>query len=415
MLIQFLTCILNLQILREPKILRVRTKAIFQTICFLLTVFMSVSFVNRYMENENSTRIIYKKFHETFEDKYPTYSVCFKGTSFHWLNGLNIYNAFELRAEQYEMMLKGNLALRYEYDSSLKLFRKMPTLMVNGSNVRFDEFHVKISDFLLEANFTTLDQNHSRFFKRTGKHIEHAPPFNINYQTPEMICFARQSTFIPNLIRMEDLLVLSRKLIQNVMYANTELQIFIHYPGQLIRSLAIPSFHLSFPDFQPNKLLSFKLSQSTIIRRRADYREPCNSAIQDYDFYLMTAIINNTECIPSYWKETMRDDSRLKLCTTQHQHHMVYEKIRNWKSIIKNHDQPCVDMHTIVGSNWLDTKDTQKSDEIRMKFSYQEQYYQEIKYLPDFDLETFISNIGGFLGIFLGYSMLQIPEIIGKL
>ena len=138
--IQFITWIQNifgfcLQIIRDPKVLRVRTKAIFQTICFLLTVFMSVSFVNRYMENENSTRIIYKKFHEKSEDKYPTYSVCFKGTNFHWFNGLDIYNAFELRVEQYEMMLKGNLALRYEYDSSLKLFRKVPTLISNGTNV----------------------------------------------------------------------------------------------------------------------------------------------------------------------------------------------------------------------------------------------------------------------------------------
>ena len=376
---------------------------------------MSVSFVNRYIENENSTAIIYKKFHEKYEDKYPTYSVCFKGTNFHWFNGLNIYNAFELRVEQYEMMLKGNLAFRYEYDSSLKLFRKMPTLIRNGSNVRFNEFHVKISDFLLEANFKTLEENHSRFFGREGKHFGDDPPFNINYQTPEMICFARHSTFVQNLIRMEDLLILNRNLIKNVMYANAELQIFIHYPGQLIQSLAIPSFHLSFPDFQPNKLLSFKLTQSTIIRRRSDYREPCNSAIQDYDIYLMNAVVNNTECIPSYWKEFVQGDSILVLCTTQHQHQMVYEKIRNWKNIIKDHDRPCIDMHTIVGSNWLDMKGTQKSDEIHIQFNYQEQYYQEIKYLPDFDLETFISNIGGFLGIFLGYSMLQIPEIIGKL
>ena len=47
-------------------------------------------------------------------------------------------------------------------------------------------------------------------------------------------------------------------------------------------------------------------------------------------------------------------------------------------------------------------------------FNYQEQYYQELRYLPGFDVETFISNIGGFVGIFLGYSMMQFPELLGK-
>ena len=34
--------------------------------------------------------------------------------------------------------------------------------------------------------------------------------------------------------------------------------------------------------------------------------------------------------------------------------------------------------------------------------------------MPDFDLETFISNIGGFVGIFLGYSMMQFPQLLGN-
>ena len=49
-----------------------------------------------------------------------------------------------------------------------------------------------------------------------------------------------------------------------------------------------------------------------------------------------------------------------------------------------------------------------------LKFLYEDQYYIEIKSLQEFGFESFVSNLGGFIGIFLGYSMLQLPELIGK-
>ena len=50
-----------------------------------------------------------------------------------------------------------------------------------------------------------------------------------------------------------------------------------------------------------------------------------------------------------------------------------------------------------------------------MKFLYKEKYYQEIENVRDFGFETFWSSVGGFVGIFLGYSMLQFPELISNI
>ena len=54
---------------------------------------MAASFVKRFNENDNATSIAYKKYSNTSEDKYTTYSVCFKGTLFHWYHDLHIYNS----------------------------------------------------------------------------------------------------------------------------------------------------------------------------------------------------------------------------------------------------------------------------------------------------------------------------------
>ena len=39
---------------------------------------------------------------------------------------------------------------------------------------------------------------------------------------------------------------------------------------------------------------------------------------------------------------------------------------------------------------------------------------REIKEIKDFGFEDFISSLGGFIGIFLGYSMFQIPQLLGR-
>ena len=128
--------------------------------------------------------------------------------------------------------------------------------------------------------------------------------------------------------------ILNKNLMNMGMYNATEMQIFIHHPGQLIRSLAIPSFTSSFQDYQHNKQLSFKMAQTTMIRKRPDYNDPCNSAMQDYDKYLMNVVINETGCIPPYWKEIVQDIPRFTVCSSQEQLQMVYENIKDFLLLI---------------------------------------------------------------------------------
>ena len=52
------------------------------------------------------------------------------------------------------------------------------------------------------------------------------------------------------------------------------------------------------------------------------------------------------------------------------------------------------------------------SKHLTIKVSYVESTYQETENVKEFPFESFFSSLGGFIGIFLGYSMLQIPEIL---
>ena len=51
---------------------------------------------------------------------------------------------------------------------------------------------------------------------------------------------------------------------------------------------------------------------------------------------------------------------------------------------------------------------------LELNFEYRSDQYLEIKNIRDFGLLSLWSGIGGFVGIFLGYSMYQMSEVILK-
>ena len=66
-------------------------------------------------------------------------------------------------------------------------------------------------------------------------------------------------------------------------------------------------------------------------------------------------------------------------------------------------------MFSSVTYNWLSDTDNKLSN---ISFTYKEKYYEEILYDRAFNPESFLSNVGGFVGMFLGYSLMQLPEML---
>ena len=52
---------------------------------------------------------------------------------------------------------------------------------------------------------------------------------------------------------------------------------------------------------------------------------------------------------------------------------------------------------------------------LRLNISYTTEDFQEIVNVKAFDVETLWSSVGGFIGIFLGYSLLQVTELLEAL
>ena len=73
-----------------------------------MAIYYTTSTICQYYENLDETFIRMKKYNQDPSiDKYPTFSICFKGTEFVWYHDQNIFQAYDLNASQFELMLKG--------------------------------------------------------------------------------------------------------------------------------------------------------------------------------------------------------------------------------------------------------------------------------------------------------------------
>ena len=75
---------------------------------------------------------------------------------------------------------------------------------------------------------------------------------------------------------------------------------------------------------------------------------------------------------------------------------------------------PCNKMSSTVTFHMKPAKEDDDK-KLYLEFNYLEDTYQEVFNQKDFGLEMLGSSIGGFIGMFLGYSFLQIPSSLEKI
>ena len=77
--------------------------------------------------------------------------------------------------------------------------------------------------------------------------------------------------------------------------------------------------------------------------------------------------------------------------------------------------QPCTQMTITLQQESSKTNSTNMGDgNDLVAIEYQTLQYKEIKNVRAFSLESMFGQYGGFIGMFLGYSLLGIPELFGK-
>ena len=402
-----------LQVLKDPKILLDRSWIIFDVICALLAIYMTLQNIGRFQEDDSETTISYKKYGDAVEGEYPSFSMCFEGNGLYRFNESAIFAAYGIHLSDYEQMLNGKLAFQYEYHISSRRYGKESIPLHYEPRVDLKAHDIfQLPNIVKNTSLVAEDKTQIISFDggeaMSDERIVEELPFYINFQSLRMFCLTRKDAYTLDSIRSHDSVLLDLSFLDS----NPGLKVFIHYPGQLLRSFDTPRLDTPTALDVYRTSLDFKVSGTTLLRKRSVQNDPCRKNIADHDRFLLEVISNDTGCIPPYWIAIIGTTSSLTKCRSPEQFKRVYEVSKDYKKVSSMSEvAPCLDMFTSVSLIKGDLNICEKC--IHLEIGYLEKYYEEIMQVKAFGFEDFISGLGGFIGIFLGYSMMQIPELLG--
>ena len=389
----------------------------FELVCAYFACFYTLTQTTRFLENADTSSIDTKTFNESPEDPYPSLTMCIIGAELRWFNDATIFERFEVNPSKYGELLKGMEVLKYEYDYQTRLYKQLPVDIRNGSNQDFETFSLRISNVITGLEFVTEhDQENIHYGKGSkGKVAKHLP-FEVNYATPNTICFTSKRIDSSNTARTLDWLLLNQSIFANDMYRNALIKMYFHYPGQLLRTFHNPvhetNVMLNSNHKRNDKVLKIKIEDVTVLRKRPNSNIPCKSHLNKLDdVNFMENIMNSVGCMPIYWTN-IRGLSKRRECESPSELKQIYQFIENYKNVLVSDDGPCVEMSVATK---FDEKEQNKWEEPQIKVIYTKTTYQNIQNTLAFGFESFLSGVGGFIGIFLGYSILQIPELLVSL
>lgn len=407
-------------------------QAAFWTVCGTLSAYLvSLQFI-RYSENADTPKIKFKRFNESPEgtDVYPDLSFCFLGAT-------EIPNGTAADLKQiYKIgyLKKHNLGLK-EYHKSLQ--GKVSNIS-RVLEVDFNKASMGLKDVILNHEVVSNEQHGGDSMGAT-KYIQKT------FQIPGMVCFTRQ---FGKHLKNNELLLRERFTLR---LKNVFVHTFVHYPGQLLRTVfGNDRFDKSALTMTKDRLplsnrYDIKLTQMTVIKRRPDAISPCDPNPSD-DERFWKAIFTQIACLPSYWKNFAPVNSTMLQCKTSNEleklNDMTSASIRKIylapdkkgslrkgifekERILSSFATPCNEMGLVVTSQItpskifvkrtgtkngekLKTKLEDTTSDVVIKFVYQMRTYLEIRNERDYGLDSLWSNIGGFVGIFIGYSLLNL-------
>ena len=380
---------------------------------FSVLVYLCCKDIKIYLDNEDSSSISFRKFNASPRDRYPVITLCLYN---------NMYNNEELSKHGY---------------SSRQYFS-----MITGlKNVTIDEMS-KIPDF---SNVTIRLQEVARFYKLrsikskfiksleskdkgnsspgenslSSNQSDYLSTFYLSYQNPRLVCYSQSEN--TNSLKTEDIIELNRtkliSLYKGFLGASTDLRgriyIYVHYKGQIVRSFGKEVFYVPMREDNINKRIALRFSGMTALRRRPDGKATCNPLSEGDDSRFQDMVMEETKCVPPYWKGLRNYSRNWTTCLSADQlkrAHMYSNHIIAGQLLSKI-DPPCEEF-SITSS--VNIRDLVESTErfLHLGFQYQSDQYLEIRNLRHFGFIGLFSSIGGLIGIFLGFSLFQISEVI---
>ena len=409
------------------------TTFVFKLTCLSLTAYMSVTQFLRYLDNNDKASVSFRQFNHSPRDRYPTYTICFENQKRreNLFNQTYLMNTHGINRSEYFDIIRGMNTSEHLKNSTMILDIDFEMATIHPKEI-ISEYFVTYNKGLhqivkatglkglkVNTDLSWVNPIQAEYLKSTYNttfNISQQLSFYKIYQDHQFICLTRNNTYRKGMVRSFERLVFW----QRRMNSFDRIRVYFHHPYQGMRTFferfhekAYTSLHLNAKKFNSFK---FRIAQVSVLRKREDANFPCNTDVQD-DQRFFKAIFRKIPCIPPYWKTFHSNVVNSRLCNNSSQINTLWQDLKSteWGDTSQLLTQPCdkMSVSTSIEKSSTDAKFIRRL--LVFRFSYLNEEYQEIINSKDFGLQSFWSNIGGFIGIFLGYSLLQTPYLFANI
>ena len=385
-------------------------KLLFYLACFVLAGILGLKQYLAYLKNEDSTSMTYRRFNEEQHDAYPTYTICIKslyGDIFRKEDFLGIPGDVYKNSLVYNHVLLGKCC-------------KNATIVEIASKKSYDEIlSSDISRFVIDKTTITREGDEiNSWSNETNEINELKELFYRSYQDPNMVCLTNKAHFKPNLILKRDFINLDAVKMNEELFTTYEMfiEFFIHQPDASISKLHDPILRIDQMQLQyiqnTSRMINIRINQVDVLEKREDAIVQCNASLTELDQMYRLSVINYIGCIPSYWKQFYQEKKEHLLpgCNAKKQYEILSEFMpiyfeNGTKLFMPN----C--RHMTVTFDMAQADVSYSQGKIGFTLNYGSESYKYFKNIRSFSIYDFWSQVGGFVGMLLGYSLLQVPDI----
>ena len=161
-------------------------------------------------------------------------------------------------------------------------------------------------------------------------------------------------------------------------------------------------------------VMRFQVTGIDVIQARNKKSRPCDDEWREYDKKARNHSVVSVGCIPPYWKSQYSEE-KFQICSDPKDMNTFYQDAE-----MNRHTFPCRRM-TRLTTNFMEFPTIRHDKEFGPE--YRDKYFAVYFYFPRasfknivlvraFDIQTLIGNAGGYIGLFLGHTLLQIPGFI---
>ena len=202
--------------------------------------------------------------------------------------------------------------------------------------------------------------------------------------------------------------------------AKNEFFVLFGYPNQIYHST--PSVFYTWPSRAnaptKNYAMKFNLRSMEVLRKRRKNDDDCYHK-QDYDSKIMEIIMENTGCSPIQWA----NNQTKSLCKTRKSFQEMYaEHSDQGYRLIKNKKylEPCLGVEKIQIEYVEDSisngnEQSDNDDEegwFLLDFFIFNSKFKEVRQVRKYSVQSLVGNAGGYIGLCLGYALMNLPAII---